>query len=96
MNCYDDFLSIEDAHFDYFLTSNCTHSESDLKLDLICNLDAWPIVNAMCGSTTSCTFEVNSELFGNACDDLNKKLVITYTCLKGECILSKGKSPSTK
>ena len=96
MNCYDDFLSIEDAHFDYFLTSNCTHSESDLKLDLICNLDAWPIINAMCGSTTSCTFEVDSELFGNACDDLNKKLVVTYTCLTGEWILSKRKSPSTK
>ena len=83
MNCHNDFLSIEDAHFDY-LTENCTKVGPDDKSDMMCNFDAWPIVNGKCGGKNNCEFKVGSELFGNVCNEMAKKLIVTYACLKGK------------
>ena len=83
IDCGREYLSIEDAYFDFAAGGNCSSYSVGLQVSLLCNYDAWPKVNAICGSRTECSFSVNAQLFGNVCDNLGKRLVISYTCLKG-------------
>ncbi len=82
LDCGARFLSVEDAVFESALPANCSVSVPGLRPPA-CGADAWPVVNAVCGGRRACAFSTDATRFGDVCANLGKRLVITYSCLKG-------------